>query len=72
MAVGVELLALLDRLHAAADEFADALADPYRRGVAHQRMSELVEEIDRVARAMDREEGIDLRDRSTALRGDGA
>ena len=72
MAIGAELLALLDRLHAAADEFADVLDDPYRRGVAHQRMSELVEEIDRVARALDRDQGIDLRDRPAAVRSDGA
>lgn len=71
MAIGAEMLALLDRLHAAADEFAAALDDPYRRGVAHQRMSELVDEIDRVARAMDRDR-IDLRDRPAAVRSDGA
>jgi hypothetical protein len=61
MAVDPEVHALLDRLHASVDEFAEAFDDPYRRGVAHQRMRDLVDELERVTRAGEGDE-IDLRD----------
>ncbi len=57
-----EVHALVERLHAAADDFERDFDDPYRRGVAHQRMRDLVDEIDDVVHGLDRGPAIDLRD----------